>query len=289
MATRALRAMATRATRATATATPTLRQSMTALVRLVHPDVLAATHPEHARANGDALAHLQGTLDDARGRGALPGARVRRLRFYVRDDARAEGVRDVGFTLRTTGGDCRNVMRRDLGALFAQVGIEREFEWGEGDWGATRTETEAEDEGARGRGEGETSRSSETPEVAQAYREQTTTNAGGGGTRTRDVHEALKALDPAFEGVAAVAWLRDASENADEGERKRIVMFEVIPHLVREGWNLKGETLEAIWRGERDEKVLLDGLDGGSALAVVSILKHTKNLERMYGPAPRKD
>ena len=49
------------------------------------------------------------------------------------------------------------------------------------------------------------------------------------------------------------------------------------------------ETLEAIWRGERDEKVLLDGLDGGSALAVVSILKHTKNLERMYGPAPRKD
>jgi hypothetical protein len=103
------------------------------------------------------------------------------------------------------------------------------------------------------------------------------------------VHEALKALDPALEGVAAVAWLRDASENADEGERKRIVMFEVIPHLVREGWNLKGETLEAIWRGERDEKVLLDGLDGGSALAVVSILKHTKNLERMYGPAPRKD
>ena len=76
---------------------------MTALVRLVHPDVLAATHPEHARANGDALAHLQGTLDGARGRGALPGARVRRLRFYVRDDARAEGGRACSWSARGGG------------------------------------------------------------------------------------------------------------------------------------------------------------------------------------------
>ena len=284
---RLARALATRAT--ARDATPTLRQSMTALVRLVHPDVLAATHPEHARANGDALAQLQGTLDGVRKRRErLPGAGVRRLRFYVRDDARAEGVRDVGFTLRTTGGDCRNVVRRDLGKLFEQVGIERDFAWGEGDWSATRAEDEDEDARERERGAGEATTSSAREEVAQAYREQTSTTRGGG-TRARDVREALKALDPALEGVAAVAWLRDASENADEGERKRIVMYEVIPHLVREGWNLKGETLEAIWRGERDEKVLLDGLDGGSALAVASILKHTKNLERMYGPAPRKD
>ena len=88
------------------------------------------------------------------------------------------------------------------------------------------------------------------------------------------------------EAIAAVAWLPDVEKDAKEGERKRIVQYEVIPHLVREGWNLKGETLEAIWRGERDEKILLDGIDGGSALAVLAILKHTKNLERMYGPAP---
>ena len=289
---RLARALATRAT--ARDATPTLRQSMTALVRLVHPDVLAATHPEHARANGDALAQLQGTLDGVRKRRErLPGAGVRRLRFYVRDDARAEGVRDVGFTLRTTGGDCRNVVRRDLGKLFEQVGIEREFAWGEGDWGATRSGgRRTEDARARERRAG----GSDDVEVerdagggAGVQRTDVDERAGAVGRATRDVREALKALDPAFEGVAAVAWLRDASENADEGERKRIVMFEVIPHLVREGWNLKGETLEAIWRGERDEKVLLDGLDGGSALAVASILKHTKNLERMYGPAPRKD
>ena len=102
------------------------------------------------------------------------------------------------------------------------------------------------------------------------------------------MHAAIKVLDPLFEGIAAVAWLRDASENADEGERKRLVMYEAIPHLVREGWNLKGETMEAIWRGERDEKILLDGLDGGSALAVLSILKHAKNLDRLYGPPPAR-
>ena len=122
-------------------------------------------------------------------------------------------------------------------------------------------------------------------EVAQAYREQSAGRASG--TReTRDVHRALKDLDPALEAIAAVAWLPDVEKDAKEGERKRIVQYEVIPHLVREGWNLKGETLEAIWRGERDEKILLDGIDGGSALAVLAILKHTKNLERMYGPAP---
>lgn len=266
-------------------ATPRLlKQSMTALVRLVHPDVLAATHPDLSSANAEALAHLQGTLDGVQKRRELPGAKVRRLRFYVRDEAAGEaGVRAVPFTLRTTGGDCRNVLRRDLGALFASVGIEREFSWGEGDWSTTRTEEEEAEEKRRRNEYAETSRSTSEPEVAQAYREPMPSNASSG-RRGMDVHEALKALDPAFEAIAACAWLSD--DDADEKERKRVVMFEVIPHLVSSGWNLKGDTVEAIWRGERDEKVLLDGLDGGSALAVVSVLKWTKNLERMYGTAP---
>jgi len=261
-----------------------LKQCMTALVRLVHPDVLAGTHPELSSANAEALAHLQGTLDGVQRGRELPGAKVRRLRFYVRDDAAGEaGVRAVPFTLRTTGGDCRNVLRRDLGSLFASVGIEREFSWGEGDWSTTRTEEEEAEEKRRRNEYAETSRSTSEPEVAQAYREPMPANASSG-RRGMDVHEALKALDPAFEAIAACAWLRD--DDADEKERKRVVMFEVIPHLVSSGWNLKGDTVEAIWRGERDEKVLLDGLDGGSALAVVSVLKWTKNLERMYGTAP---
>lgn len=263
----------------------TLQRAMTALVRLVHPDVLASTHPELSRANAEALAHLQGTLDGVRKRRELPGARVRRLKFYVRDgDA---GTRAVPFTLRTTGGDCRNVLRRDLGALFASVGIEREFEWGEGDWSTTRTKEEEEEEERRRSSHAETSRSYEEPEVAQAYREQPPQKRSTQ-AQTWDLTDAMKELDPLLEAIAAVAWLRDSSENADEGERKRIVQFEVIPHLVREGWNLKGETMEAIWRGERDEKILLEGLDGGSALALLAILKHAKNLERMYGPPPTR-
>lgn len=263
----------------------TLKERMTALVRLVHPDVLASTHPELSRVNACALADLQGTLDGVRKRRELPGAKVRRLMFYVREgDAEPRAVR---FTLRTTGGDCRNVVRRDLGALFASVGIEREFEWGESDWSTTQTKEEEEEERRRRSSHAETSRSYEEAEVAQAYREQPPQKRSTR-AQTLDLTDAMKELDPLFEGVAAVAWLRDSSENADEGERKRIVQFEVIPHLVREGWNLRGETMEAIWRGERDEKMLLEGLDGGSALAVLAILKHTKNLERMYGPPPAR-
>ena len=278
---------------AATTTTTTLRARMRALVRLVHPDVLASTHPALSRANEEALAHLQGTLDGVRRSTTPPSARVKRLVFHVRDDDAGEGgTRAVRFTLRTTGGDCRNVMKRDLGGLFAALGIEREFEWDEEDWRWTRTEEEVEEERRRRSEHAETSRSSGEEEVAQAYREQPAGKprggggGGGGGAETRDVHRALKDLDPALEAIAAVAWLPDVEKDAKEGERKRIVQYEVIPHLVREGWNLKGETLEAIWRGERDEKILLDGIDGGSALAVLAILKHTKNLERMYGPAP---
>jgi len=273
-----------------AATTTTLRARMRALVRLVHPDVLASTHPALSRANEEALAHLQGTLDGVRRSTTPPSASVKRLVFHVRDDdGKGDGTRAVRFTLRTTGGDCRNVMKRDLGALFAAVGVERDFEWDEEDWRWTRTEEEEEEEEERRRRSehAETSRSSGEEEVAQAYREQPAGKPrGGGGAETRDVHRALKDLDPALEAIAAVAWLPDVEKDAKEGERKRIVQYEVIPHLVREGWNLKGETLEAIWRGERDEKILLDGIDGGSALAVLAILKHTKNLERMYGPAP---
>jgi len=273
------------ATTTTTTTTSTLRARMRALVRLVHPDVLASTHPALSRANEEALAHLQGTLDGVRRSTTPPSARVKRLVFHVRDDDVDEGgTRAVRFTLRTTGGDCRNVMKRDLGGLFAALGIEREFEWDEEDWRSTRTDEEVEEERRRRSEHAETSRSSGEEEVAQAYREQPAGKARG--AETRDVHSALKDLDPALEAIAAVAWLPDAEKDVEEGERKRIVQYEVIPHLVREGWNLKGETLEAIWRGERDEKILLDGIDGGSALAVLAILKHTKNLERMYGPAP---
>ena len=174
---RLARALATRAT--ARDATPTLRQSMTALVRLVHPDVLAATHPEHARANGDALAQLQGTLDGVRKRRErLPGAGVRRLRFYVRDDARAEGVRDVGFTLRTTGGDCQERGAKGSGRRcsrrWGSSGISR----GGREIGARRG---AED-GGRGR-EGARERRGGSDDVERA-------RGGGAGVQRTDVDDA---------------------------------------------------------------------------------------------------
>ena len=264
---------------------PTLKANMTALVRLVHPDVLAATHPELSRVNADALAHVQGTLDGVQKSKQLPGAKVRRLRFYVRDADGASGVREVPFVLRTTGGDCRNVVARDLGSLFAAVGIERRFTWGEMDWSTTRTDEEVEEERRRRRDHGETSRSSASVEdedaVPHAYRDPMPSNPSMRKKQTMDVHQALKQLDSAFEAIAACAWLTE-----EDAERKRIVQFEVIPHLVSQGWVLKGDTIEAIWRGERDETTLLDGLDGGSSLAVLAVLRHAKNFERMYGAPP---
>ena len=167
--------------------------------------------------------------------------------FHVRDDEREGGTREVRFTLRTTGGDCRNVMKRDLGKLFAAVGIERDFEWDEEDWRTIRTDEEVEEERRRRNEHVETSRSSGGGRRRWRRRIGNNRRTARRRTReTREVHRALKDLDPALEAIAAVAWLPDVEKDAKEGERKRIVQYEVIPHLVREGWNLKGETLEAI-------------------------------------------
>ena len=40
-----------------------------------------------------------------------------------------EGVTVVPFTLKTTGGDCRNLVKQQLSQLFKDMGIAPDFRW----------------------------------------------------------------------------------------------------------------------------------------------------------------
>ena len=66
--------------------------------------------------NEDTLAYLQGILDAITKSKELPPSGVKRLQFYVKTpggDSDAE-LSAVPFTFKTAGGDCRNLVQRQL-------------------------------------------------------------------------------------------------------------------------------------------------------------------------------
>lgn len=40
----------------------------------------------------------------------------------------------MGLELRTTGGDCRNLVQRSLEGFFRDCGLPEKFEWAASDW-----------------------------------------------------------------------------------------------------------------------------------------------------------
>ena len=113
---------------------PALKDAMRKLVRVVHPDLFASGPPGASAVNDESLKTIQGVLDAVTKSRQIPDAGIKRLRFYVKDSGTPEGVRVVPFTFKTTGGDCRNLVKKQLSLLFSEVGIPPEFKWGADDW-----------------------------------------------------------------------------------------------------------------------------------------------------------
>ena len=113
---------------------PPLKDAMRRLVRAVHPDLFASGPVGASAVNDESLKTIQGVLDAVTKSRTIPDAGIKRLRFFVRDAEAPEGVRVVTQNFKTTGGDCRNLVAKQLAALFAAVGVPSEFQWGEGDW-----------------------------------------------------------------------------------------------------------------------------------------------------------
>ena len=251
-------------------AAPPLREAMKALVRKVHPDLFrSGCFPVEnaAEINDESLRTIQGVLDAVTKSRSIPHAGIRRLRFYVRDAEAPEGVRLVAFKFKTTGGDCRNLVARQLTRLFEEVGVPSEFRWEEGDWvndpdAAVNASNRGDEPGLAGGAEGRGP----------------TKNARGVDAKT--LMGALKHNDKLFELIAAVPWIPEPEGD----DRVRAIHREVIPKLLSNGWEITANgAVDKIWAGERDEGVLLDGLDAASGLAVSAIVKHARNFERQLG------
>ena len=290
-----------------ASALPPLKEAMRRLVRLVHPDLFASGPAGAAEVNDESLKAIQGVLDSITRSKRLPDAGVRRLRFYVRDPIAPEGVRLVPFTFKTTGGDCRNLVAKQLRSLFDAVGVRPSaFRWEAGDWEhaperAANASARGDENQNENQNENEPSRRSRGAPGMDLYpggmRAHETTGGSGGGegagakggssgssAATKTLAAALKINDKLFEAIAAVPWIPEPRGD----DRVRAINAEIIPRLSREGWAVSREKIEAVWRGERDDAVAMEGVDAASALAMGAIVRHAKNFDRVYGK-PNKE
>jgi hypothetical protein len=107
---------------------------------------------------------------------------------------------------------------------------------------------------------------------------------GSSGSSAATLAAALKINDKLFEAIAAVPWIPEPRGD----DRVRAINAEIIPRLSREGWAVSREKIEAVWRGERDDAVAMEGVDAASALAMGAIVRHAKNFDRVYGK-PNKE
>lgn len=112
---------------------PPLQQTLRKFYLRVHPD-LFTHHPTQKHVNQESFSRFQAFLDEVRDQTtAPPRAGLHAYRFYLK--TKEEGkFQEVALELRTTGGDCRNVVQRSLEGFFKQCGLPERFTWAESDW-----------------------------------------------------------------------------------------------------------------------------------------------------------
>jgi hypothetical protein len=108
----------------------------------VHPDRYAQ-YPTIAKANEQSFALLQSFLQHISGSATdnmPPPAKSEMLVFYTwstapKKESEAPKLRKISVNLRTSGGDCPNMVAKTLTDLFAQASVEPSvFTWDEGYW-----------------------------------------------------------------------------------------------------------------------------------------------------------
>ena len=121
---------------------PPLKAVLKKFFLKVHPDRYAQ-YPTIAKANEQSFALLQSFLQHISGSATdnmPPPAKSEMLVFYTwstapKKESEAPKLRKISVNLRTSGGDCPNMVAKTLTDLFAQASVEPSvFTWDEGYW-----------------------------------------------------------------------------------------------------------------------------------------------------------
>ncbi|CAI5483496.1 unnamed protein product [Closterium sp. Yama58-4] len=175
-------------------------------------------------------------------------------------------LRKVQLRIRTTGGNCKDLVGRQLSAFFQDCGVPSEFVWPKGYWDllspvAVTQQLAKEDAKA----------AAATAEVAAIQQQQKQEEK----KNHPRLEAALDAINGALEAIASVPW-HEALED------KKRIEDQLLTVLVADGWKV-GESVKRIWAGERDVRKLCLGLDEGSAKMVARVLGHVKGNDKEHG------
>lgn len=223
--------------------TPPLSRVMRMFVARVHPDKFVY-YPEEQQVNEESLSQLTGFMSNVSNPDEefMPAQKIA-MHFWVIEtvdddndgngtetETETETLRKVEFALRTTGGDCKNLVQRQLEDLFRSVGIEDPtFEWDDKFWQSDTKlkpqdfDDDDDDAKKEGKEDGETSsRNKKAPPMS--------------------IDEILQNLDPVLQAIAAVPWLQP---------NDRIAVFvkeKAFSDLEAQGWrNLKPAATVSLW------------------------------------------
>lgn len=255
---------------------PLLSNVMKKLYFKVHPDRFGTAPEEVRRTNEDSFQRLSGFMGTIRAKeDHLPPADVQRLRFFVKEEG--DELREVELVLRTTGGNCKNVVAKSLGEFFAQVGLPERFEWDPGMWGYNlsleqRRVTSHTDDEELYRQQEMLQEAEELVSEARAVRVTHAACMREGARPVALTTPPLPRSQQMLQAIAAVPYL--GSEHA----LARRAQNDFLRTLSERGYNLRG-AVERVWQGERDEDALVGGMNVVERRMVQEVVKFSKEFD----------
>ena len=192
---------------------PPLSKVMRMFVARVHPDKFGA-YPKEQQVNEQSLSELTGFLSNVSNpeERFAPAQKIS-MEFYIHGSDDGSPLNKIDFKLRTTGGDCKRLVQRQLTELFQTAGVPKpDFTWDEKFW---KTQ-----EGLRPWDEEEEEESSSESAADSKPAKKV----------IKTLPELLEALDPVLQAIAAVPWLNQSDRIAT------FVRTKAFDDLAQQGW-----------------------------------------------------
>ncbi|GJP70794.1 hypothetical protein CLOP_g1696 [Closterium sp. NIES-67] len=177
-------------------------------------------------------------------------------------------LRNVQLRIRTTGGNCKDLVGRQLSDFFRACGVSSQFVWPEGYWNLLSPATVAKQLAKEGAEAAAASAKAAKAQQQQQQQQKDRKNQPG-------LEAALDALDGALAAIASAPW----HESLEDKKRFEDQLLAV---LVADGWKVR-ESVKRMWAGERDVRKLSLGLDEGSARMVGRVLRHAEGNDKEHG------
>ncbi|EFN59079.1 expressed protein [Chlorella variabilis] len=276
--------------------------SLKQLEEVVTQDLLPADALE---ANRRALATLKQFARSLESPHGYPPAYIKVVMFTFRDPYAEGQLRRVRCQLKTTGGNCAQLVQQNIGHLLLRLGLPPYFYF-DGDQfrpkappkphvapkprpaaaapkAAPPGPEKVEAVRARAAAAGFPSQtiSEEQFRDMQAQSESAQQEKATAVTEQAAAMTKIRQLDPLLQAVAAVPWLA-ASEDQQSRDRVPVIRSRVMDEIESWGWDVRG-AVRRVWSGERHLGSLLDGKDAGTQLAIKAIHFYSLQNDKKMG------